>query len=260
MSADILIASGGVITLSDPGGKPQRLYFGRSRVDAPESGTFPPITLPLMVLPDGLRHSMSRPLFAAKAKSTLPVADTRVDGIVASVSTAVAGGSDSLIDPAQLLSRGAGRAEKKPAPPLAADATKAAGDETASLAATESDAIEKRPLVNEASNEEKDAASEPASATVLMTDAFFGGELSLSALRGGAIFVDARMGLFPGTAVSAMLLGINASEMMMGLASSETFWMAERAIAQARAVLLMRDATVGLHVDPHLGMLLGYAN
>ena len=204
VSADVVIASGGMITLSDPGGKRQTLYFGRSGIDAPAHGRHTRIDLPLMVRPE-----QAQPLTA-----------------------------DPLLPDAK-------RAEEETTQPRVPEKPR---EKDAQALAAKSD-------------DKQDAIVEKGMAqTLFMTNAVFDEELSLAQLRGGAIFVDARLRLFPEADVCALLLGINASEMMFGLSSPVTFHMAERAIAQARAVLLMPDVTVGLHSDPHIGVLPGYLN
>jgi hypothetical protein len=187
-SADAVIASGGAITLLDPAGKPQRLYFGRSRIDPSASGETPRIALPLFVLPDPQPMPTSRSLLAEKKRH----ADEPAKQLVMSNDQSVgAEQSTQQIKQAQ------------------APATKFEDKQDVVI-----------------------ATSEPR--TVFMTNALFGEELRLGDLRGGAVFVDARARLFPGADACALLLGINASEMMFGLSTPDTFWMAERAIAQAR--------------------------
>ncbi|BCQ27636.1 hypothetical protein NK8_58250 (plasmid) [Caballeronia sp. NK8] len=112
------------------------------------------------------------------------------------------------------------------------------------------------------SEEDSRPASTPktGNGTVFMTHAFYGAELSRSDLRGAAVYIPARPGseFFIGPARPAMLLGINAAELMMGLASPTTLHIAERAIARARALLLLD----GVHVVPRDGLefLVGHLN
>ncbi|WP_157696082.1 hypothetical protein [Caballeronia temeraria] len=93
---------------------------------------------------------------------------------------------------------------------------------------------------------------------IYMTDAFRGQELSHSDLRGACVYVDAGRRFLAG--VPAMLLGINAAEMSVGLSSPADLRIAERAIARAPAVLLLRGATAGLHARTYSGVEFGYLN
>ncbi|SAK49441.1 hypothetical protein AWB80_01348 [Caballeronia pedi] len=274
MNADIVIASGGEITLIDPNGKRQSLYFGRSRIDAPAHGGVGRVALPLMVLPQDLRGTpveVKKPspdAAARKAESLLPGAKKLVDGLTDSLSTAIDGTVASVIGQAAPQPATAKEADTANAKAGLPERNEAAGEKVKqAVPSADDDSKVEKPAAdaNEKgkakADEAKDEITEaPTAPTVFMTDAFFGQELSLTDFRGGAVFVDARMRLFPDADACALLLGINVSEMMMGFSSAETFWMTERAIAQARVVLLMSSTTVGLHIDPHIGVLPGYLN
>ena len=93
---------------------------------------------------------------------------------------------------------------------------------------------------------------------VYMTDSFLGCELTRTDLEGGALYIDAGLGLFYGKAGSAMLLGINPAPLLMGLSSPGMSWLAQQAVSQAPALLFMGGTTVGMLAGGGIGMLVGY--
>jgi hypothetical protein len=106
---------------------------------------------------------------------------------------------------------------------------------------------------------EDQTAKRSSEGTVFMTYAFHGPELSRSDLEGAAVFVPTAIGSdrFVGPPRAAMLLGIDATDLRVGLSSPATFGVAERALARARAVLVMDD----VHLRPSnraFGFVVGY--
>ncbi|WP_431820156.1 hypothetical protein [Burkholderia sp. F1] len=93
---------------------------------------------------------------------------------------------------------------------------------------------------------------------VFMTSAFRGAELSKSDFHGATVYIDAGGGLGYGKAGSAMILGINPAKLALGLSTPAMAWLAEEAIAQAPAVLVMYGTTVGLIAGWGAGILVGY--
>jgi hypothetical protein len=93
---------------------------------------------------------------------------------------------------------------------------------------------------------------------VYMTSAFRGSELSRSDFQGATVYVDAGGGLGYGKAASAMILGINPAKLALGLSSPAMAWLAEAAIAEAPAVLIMYGTAVGMIAGWGAGVLVGY--
>ncbi|MDR5796402.1 hypothetical protein QCE49_23745 [Caballeronia sp. LZ008] len=97
--------------------------------------------------------------------------------------------------------------------------------------------------------------------TIFMTNAFMGLELNQSDLRGAAVLVhpgpDSEV--LVGQRRTVLLLGIHSAELMLGLSAASTFSQAERAIAQARALMLIDGINPALPSDG-LGVVLGYLN
>jgi hypothetical protein len=93
---------------------------------------------------------------------------------------------------------------------------------------------------------------------IYMTGAFRGGELTRSDFQGSTVYIDAGVGLFYGKGGSAMLLGVNSAELSLGLSSPAMWWLAEYAIAQAPALLVMGGTVVGFQAGAGIGILLGY--
>jgi len=93
--------------------------------------------------------------------------------------------------------------------------------------------------------------------TIFMTSAFRGSELTKSDFQGGAVYIDAGAGLIYGRSASAMLLGIHSAKLATGLSSASTIWLAEEAIFEARAILLMYGTTTGLIAGGSIGILAG---
>jgi hypothetical protein len=93
---------------------------------------------------------------------------------------------------------------------------------------------------------------------VFMAPAFQGAELSRSDFQGATIYLDGGLGIGYGKAGTAMLLGINPAQLALGLSSPALTWLAENAISQAPAVLLMGGTTVGLLAGAGAGILVGY--
>ncbi len=54
-----------------------------------------------------------------------------------------------------------------------------------------------------------------------------------------------------------MLLGIHSAKLATGLSSASTIWLAEEAIFEARAILLMYGTTTGLIAGGSIGILAG---
>ncbi|VWC51024.1 hypothetical protein BLA23254_07834 [Burkholderia lata] len=55
-----------------------------------------------------------------------------------------------------------------------------------------------------------------------------------------------------------MILGINSTQLALGLSNPAIAWLAEIAIAHAPAILLMGGTTVGLQAGAGAGILVGY--
>ncbi|WP_277183575.1 hypothetical protein [Caballeronia sp. BR00000012568055] len=101
----------------------------------------------------------------------------------------------------------------------------------------------------------------PVRPSVFMTQAFQGGELSQRDFKGAAVYVQAGNGprIFASSDSSALLLGINAAQLMMGLSSPSNFRLAEQAIASARAVLMIEGVSVRVSGNGQ-GILIGHVN
>lgn len=93
---------------------------------------------------------------------------------------------------------------------------------------------------------------------VFMTAAFRGTELSKSDFQGATVYLDGGLGIGYGKAGTAMLLGINPAQLALGLSSPAMVWLAEKAIAQAPAALVMGGTTAGLLAGAGAGILVGY--
>ncbi|MDR5741429.1 MULTISPECIES: hypothetical protein [unclassified Caballeronia] len=102
------------------------------------------------------------------------------------------------------------------------------------------------------------AKSFPSGGAIFMTDAFRGSELSRRDIQGATVYVDAGGGLLLGAGGSVMFLGINSAELILGLSSPGMLYLAERAIAQAPALLVMGGITAGLQAGLGVGLLAGY--
>ncbi|MFP3503836.1 hypothetical protein [Burkholderia sp. SIMBA_062] len=93
---------------------------------------------------------------------------------------------------------------------------------------------------------------------IYMAPAFDGKELSKSDFQGATVYLDGGVGVGYGKAGTAMLLGINPAQLALGLSSPAMMWLAENAIAHARAALVMGGTTVGLIAGGGAGILVGY--
>lgn len=92
---------------------------------------------------------------------------------------------------------------------------------------------------------------------IFMTPAFRGSELTRSDFQGGAVYIDIGLGLIYGRSASAMLLGIHAAKLATGLSNPSSAWLAEEAIFEAKALLLMYGASTGLVAGGGVGILAG---
>ena len=94
---------------------------------------------------------------------------------------------------------------------------------------------------------------------VYVTEAFHGQELRRSDLQGATLFLDGSLTLIGGVSGTAMLLGIDASSLMMAM--SVPILVAEAlpwVISRAPAVLIMGGATAALQVGAGAAAYLGY--
>ncbi|PRX32035.1 hypothetical protein B0G75_10450 [Paraburkholderia sp. BL18I3N2] len=92
---------------------------------------------------------------------------------------------------------------------------------------------------------------------VFMTDAFAGSELRRSDLQGGVVYIDAGAGLFAGEGATLMLLGINAALLTMSIVNPGLSGLADYAIRQAPAALVMYGHTAALQAGFGAGLLVG---
>ena len=100
---------------------------------------------------------------------------------------------------------------------------------------------------------------------IYMAPAFDGKELSKSDFQGATVYLDGGVGVGYGKAGTAMLLGINPAQLALGLrhrsrppGRAAMVWLAENAIAHARAILVMGGTTVGVIAGGGAGILVGY--
>jgi hypothetical protein len=228
--ADIILMAGGTLTLLDPTGKPESFYYGRTarEVSFAESRA---LRLPKLRLPDLDRFDVE----ALSATSS---------------------------DGAKAVSAGQ-RANEPHAPgdgatpPQAADSSD--GEKQARARALKTIARETKELTKNSADERTKASA--GNGSIFMTHAFTGAELLRSDLRGAVVFVhgDAETEVLAGPRRSVMLLGINAAELMMGLSSSAMSGLAEHAIGQARALMLI-DAGNDAPTITGPGVVVGFLN
>jgi hypothetical protein len=93
---------------------------------------------------------------------------------------------------------------------------------------------------------------------VFMTPAFRAAELAKADFQGATVYLDGGLGIGYGKGGTAMLLGINSAQLALGLSSPAMAWLAESAIAEAPAVVLMGGTTAGLQAGAGAGVLVGY--